>query len=164
MGSTEMVEKYFPEVKLIRLKVNDGYAAACNKGFESSSGDFVLMLNPDTLVEPDTFTNCLHFMNEHSEAGAVGSTDDRWLRSFPSLNQREHSPSPVVSFFRISGLGLVFRKSPVFNRYYLGQLPDDQLCKSDILTGAFMFIRREAPSKSRSFLTHLISCMEKTLI
>ena len=71
-GSCSMIKKNFPEVTLIRNNDNRGFAAACNQGMVISAGKYVLLLNPDTLVEEDTFIRCIEFMNEHPDAGALG--------------------------------------------------------------------------------------------
>lgn len=151
-GSPEMVEESYPTVKLIRSITNKGFAAACNNGIESSSGDFILILNPDTIAEPEAFRVCLDFMYDHPEAGAAGARMNDGNGRFLPESKRAY-PSPMTSFFRFSGLGYIFRKSPLFNRYYLGNIPDNQECKCDILTGAFMFIRREALLKAGLFDT-----------
>jgi GT2 family glycosyltransferase len=62
-------------------------------------------------------------------------------------------PSPLTSFFRFTGMGKLFPRSSFFNAYYLGNIPDDKRCRADILTGAFMLIRREALDKSGLFDT-----------
>lgn len=151
-SSASMVRELFPEVKLILSSANEGYGAACNRGINASSGEFILILNPDTIVKPDTFEVCLEFMNTHPETGALGARMTDGSGKFLPESKRAF-PSPATSFFRMSGLGHVFKKSPVLNRYYLGHLPDDQVCKSDILTGAFMFARREALDKAGLFDT-----------
>src|SRR5512139_455847 len=71
-GSCSMVTLNFPEVKLIRNSKNAGFSAACNQAIKVSSGRFILLLNPDTVVEEDTFYRCITFMEDHSEAGAIG--------------------------------------------------------------------------------------------
>ena len=70
--SVRMVRERFPEVKLIANTENPGFAVANNQAIRQSAGEYVLLLNPDTLVEEDTFRKCLGFMDSHSEAGALG--------------------------------------------------------------------------------------------
>lgn len=151
-SSAVMVKEFFPEVNLIQSSANEGYGAACNKGIHVSSGEFILILNPDTIVKPETFQLCVGFMKTHPEAGALGARMTDGSGRFLPESKRAF-PSPATSFFRMSGLGHIFKKSPVLNRYYLGHLPEDQICKSDILTGAFMFTRREALEKAGLFDT-----------
>ena len=61
------------DIKLIVSEKNEGYAAACNKGILASAGSYILILNPDTVVEPDAITTALAFMRSHPEAGAAGA-------------------------------------------------------------------------------------------
>jgi GT2 family glycosyltransferase len=71
-GSCSMVRTLFPEVRLIRNPDNAGFSVACNQAIRQSTGDFILLLNPDTVVEENTFSKCLEFMKEHPSAGALG--------------------------------------------------------------------------------------------
>ena len=142
-GSDEMVRREFKMVNLIVSGSNEGFSAACNRGIQAAYGDFILILNPDTVVAPDAFTRALAFMHSHSDAGAAGArlTDNNGV--FLPESKRGF-PSPLTSLFKFSGLGRLFPGSSLFNAYYLGHLPKDKVCRADILTGAFMLIRREA--------------------
>lgn len=151
-GSAEMVSLEFPEVKVIRSEMNEGFAAACNRGILSSTGMFILILNPDTLVEPTTLTTAVSFMKDNPEAGAAGARMTDGEGTFLPESKRGF-PSPLTSFFRFTGMGKLFPRSSFFNAYYLGNIPDDKRCRADILTGAFMLIRREALDKSGLFDT-----------
>ncbi len=151
-GSPEMVRDEFSSVRLIVSGTNEGYAAACNRGIRVSSGDFILILNPDTMVDPDALINALAFMHGHPDAGAAGARmtdgDGKYLPE-----SKRGFPSPMTSLFRFSGLGRLFPRSPLFNAYYLGHLPDNKRCRADILTGAFMLIRRKALDEAGLFDT-----------
>lgn len=151
-NSAEMVNREFPVVRLITSAVNEGYASACNRGIEASSGNFILILNPDTIVSPEALTRALTFMQSHPEAGAAGARMyDGQGRFLPE--SKRGFPSPRTSLFKLTGLGRLFPRSGFFNAYYLGNRPEDETCLSDILTGAFMFIRREALDKAGLFDT-----------
>lgn len=151
-GSVQMVSDEFRNVRLIISDTNEGFSAACNKAINASAGDFILILNPDTVVEPDAITLALAFMHSHPEAGAAGARmvdgDGHYLPE-----SKRGFPSPMTSFFRFARLGRLFPRSKLFNAYYLGHLPEDKTCKADILTGAFMLIRREALDKTGLFDT-----------
>jgi GT2 family glycosyltransferase len=151
-GSAEMIREEFPYVKLITSDTNVGFSAACNRGIISSAGDFILILNPDTVVEPDALTLALAFMRSHPEAGASGARMVDGEGQFLPESKRGF-PSPMTSFFRFAGVGKLFPRSRLFNAYYLGHLPEDVTCRADILTGAFMLIRREALDKAGLFDT-----------
>ncbi|MBO7494936.1 MAG: glycosyltransferase family 2 protein, partial [Salinivirgaceae bacterium] len=71
-GSCAMVAEKFPQVKLIENKKNTGFAVANNQAIRQSTGEYVLLLNPDTLIEEDTFSKTLAFMDAHPDAGGLG--------------------------------------------------------------------------------------------
>jgi len=142
-GSTAMVRHEFRDVRLIASDNNEGYPAACNKGILASAGKFILILNPDTVVEPDAVKKALAFMQSHPDAGAAGARMADGKGNFLPESKRGF-PSPLASLFRFTGLGRLFPRSSFFNAYYAGHLPENEVCKADILTGAFMLLRRDA--------------------
>ena len=146
-GSVEMVADKFPAVHLIANKDNTGFAVANNQAIRASKGDYVLLLNPDTLVEEDTFSKCISFMDTHPDAGAVGVKMLDGLGKFLPESKRGF-PTPWVSFCKTFGLSTLFPKSKFFNGYYLGHLPNDATNPVDVLAGAFMFMRRAALDKA----------------
>ena len=151
-GSPEMVSKEFASVKLIASETNEGFSAACNRGIRASSGEYLLVLNPDTYVQPDALEKALSFMREHPEAGAAGARmSDGGGRFLPE--SKRGFPSPLTALFKFTGMGRLFPRSALFNAYYIGEKPDDKICRADILTGAFMMIRREALNRSGLFDT-----------
>ncbi len=151
-GSPEMVRKEFPSVMLIASETNEGFSAACNRGIRASSGEYLLVLNPDTLVQQDALKMALSFMQEHPEAGAAGARMSDGGGMFLPESKRGF-PSPLTSLFKFTGMGRLFPRSALFNAYYIGEKPDDKICRADILTGAFMMIRREALDRSGFFDT-----------
>jgi GT2 family glycosyltransferase len=148
--SCNMVRSLFPDVKLIANTDNPGFGIANNQGIRMAKGRYVLLLNPDTIVAESTILDCLSFMNGNAGAGALGvhmiNGDGVYLRE-----SKRGLPTPAVSFYKMSGLINLFPKSKVFARYYIGHLPDDEVVESEILSGAFMFIRREALEKAGLF-------------
>lgn len=146
-GSCAMVSGKFPEVMLLRNRANHGFSAACNQAINRSKGQFILLLNPDTVVEEDTFKKCIAFMISHPDAGALGvkmiNGNGRLLPE-----SKRAFPTPVAAFFKMTGLSGLFPKSRYFNRYYLGHLDDSVTAEADIISGAFMFINREAFEKT----------------
>jgi GT2 family glycosyltransferase len=151
-GSVAMIESEFPEVRLIASGSNEGFSAACNRGITASSGDFILILNPDTLIFPDALSKALLFMKRNPDAGAAGARMTDGNGRFLPESKRGF-PSPLTSFFKLNGLWRIFPRSALFNAYYLGHLPEDRTCRADILTGAFMLIRRKALEQSGHFDT-----------
>ncbi|HVN57301.1 MAG TPA: glycosyltransferase family 2 protein [Bacteroidales bacterium] len=141
-GSCSMVSTAFPSVKLIRNSGNPGFSAACNQAITAATGDFILLLNPDTVVEEDTFRKCITFMTDHPDAGALGV---RMLNGSGRLlpESKRAFPTPSTAFFRISGLSALFPRSGYFNRYYMGDTDSSSTAEVEVLSGAFMFIRKK---------------------
>ncbi len=145
-GSCQMVKQRFPDVKLIENTENLGFSVANNQAIRKISGKFVLLLNPDTVVEEDTFSKCINFMNLHPTAGSLTvKMIDGKGRYLPE--SKRGLPSPMVSFYKIFGLTKLFPRSKTFARYYLGHLDENKTHKIEILPGAFMFIRKEVLGK-----------------
>jgi len=142
-GSVEMISYEFPYVKLILNKINSGFSAANNQAINQSTGQFVLILNPDTIVESDTFMKCIEFMNTHPDAGALGVKMSDGEGNYLPESKRAF-PSLLSAFFKISGGTYLFPKSKVLNRYYLPQIDQNETSITEVISGAFMFIRREA--------------------
>lgn len=146
-NSVKMVREKFPSVILIENHENTGFSRANNQAMRQSKGEYILLLNPDTIVENDTFTKIIGFMDSHPDAGGLGvKMIDGKGRYLPE--SKRGLPTPFVAFCKISGLSKVFPHSRIFNRYHLGYLNTDQVAEVEILSGAFMFMRREALDKS----------------
>jgi O-antigen biosynthesis protein len=146
-GSCSMVINQFPEVNLIRNNKNIGFSAANNMAIKLATGKYILILNPDTFVEEDTFVRCIRFMDEHRDAGALGV---RMINGSGKIlpESKRGIPTPGAALFKMSGLYAIFPKSPRINRYYLGHLDDSVTTEIEIISGAFMFLRKEALDKT----------------
>lgn len=146
-NSCEMVKKEFPEVNLIINTINSGFSSANNQAINKAKGRFVLLLNPDTIIESDSFSRCIDFMNSHADAGALGvkmvDGDGIYLPE-----SKRAFPDPLTAFFKTFGLSSVFPRSPFFNRYYLTGINADETAPTEAISGAFMFIRMEAMLKT----------------
>lgn len=145
-GSVEMVKEKFPWVHLIANKENVGFSKANNQAVRVSSGKYVLLLNPDTVVEEDTFSKTIQFMDEHPKCGGLGVKMIDGKGEFLPESKRG-LPTPSVAFYKISGLARLFPKSKKFGKYHLGYLPMEETNKIEILSGAFMMMRRETLDK-----------------
>ncbi len=145
-GSVEMVEQKFPNVHLIANKQNVGFSTANNQAIKLSKGKYVLLLNPDTVVSEDTFSKTITFLNEHPNAGGLGVRMIDGKGNFLPESKRG-LPTPTVAFYKIFGLSTLFPKSKKAGRYHLGFLPENEIHKVDILSGAFMLMRKEALDK-----------------
>lgn len=144
--SMSMVSVKFPWVKRIENKENVGFSKANNQAIKKASGRYILLLNPDTVVEDDTLIKCTEFMDARPVAGGLGVRMLDGKGNFLPESKRG-LPSPKVAFFKIFGLSRFFKKSKKFNYYHLGHLSEFETNKIDILSGAFMFTRKEALDK-----------------
>ncbi len=145
-GSVEMLKDKFADIILIENKKNTGFSVANNQGIEISKGQYVLLLNPDTVVQEDTFAKIVQFMDEHPDAGGLGVKMIDGKGHFLPESKRG-LPTPMVAFFKIFGLSKLFPKSKLFGRYHLGFLNNDEINEVDVLAGAFMMMRKEALDK-----------------
>lgn len=142
-GSVKMIKDKFPEVQLIENKDNKGFSKANNQAIHLSKGEYVLLLNPDTVVEENTFRQVIEFMDQHSEAGGLGvKMLDGKGRFLPE--SKRGLPTPSVAFYKIFGLAAIFPKSRTFGKYHLGYLDRDEIHEVEILSGAFMLLRKKA--------------------
>lgn len=142
-----MVREDFPKVILLENKTNLGFSKANNQGIRRAKGDYILLLNPDTLVAEDCFLKCLGFMDQTPNAGALGvrMIDGRG-RFLPE--SKRGLPTPWVAFCKIFGLTRLFPQSRRFARYYLGHLPSDRIVEIEVVAGAFMLLHRPALAQS----------------
>lgn len=145
-GSVGMVKEKFPSVRLIENKKNTGFSYANNQAIKISSGEYVLLLNPDTVVEEDTFEKIISFMDAHPDAGGLGVKMLDGKGKFLPESKRG-LPTPTVAFYKIFGLAALFPKSKLFGKYHLGYLDKDQVHEVDILSGAFMLMRKTVLDK-----------------
>ena len=140
-NSCKMVSEKFPFVKLIENRKNVGFSTANNQAINQAKGKYILILNPDTIVYPDTLDYCLAFSKQNNSCGALGVKMVNAQGDFLPESKRSF-PSPSVSFFRIIGLSKLFNNSPFFNKYYLSYLDENENHKVDTLAGAFMWIKK----------------------
>ena len=145
-GSCAMVKEKFTDVVLIENKQNTGFSKANNQAIKIAKGEYVLLLNPDTLVEEDTFTKVLSFMDKTPDAGGLGVKMIDGSGSFLPESKRG-LPTPEVAFYKIFGLSKLFPQSEKFGKYHLTYLNKDQTHKVDVLSGAFMLMRKTVIDK-----------------
>lgn len=144
--SLQMLNDRFPEVHVIANKENVGFAKANNQALRLSMGEYCLLLNPDTVVEKDTFLKMLSFMDSHPEAGGLGVKMLDGKGNFLPESKRS-LPTPAVSFYKIFGLSKLFPRSKKFGQYHLSYLDKDKTHEVDILAGACMLIRKTVLDK-----------------
>ncbi|RTY93460.1 glycosyltransferase family 2 protein [Flavobacterium sp. GT3R68] len=140
--SCEMMKQRFSNVQLIENKENSGFPKGNNMGVAAAKGEYICILNPDTVVAEDTFTKVLDFARKQSDLGIVGCKLIDGTGNFLPESKRG-IPTPWVAFTKIIGLYKIFPKSTLFNKYYAQNLMENQTGKVDILVGAFMVMKRE---------------------
>jgi GT2 family glycosyltransferase/lipopolysaccharide/colanic/teichoic acid biosynthesis glycosyltransferase len=149
-GSTEHIRAKYPDVVVIENEQNIGFSKANNIALRIAKGEYTLILNPDTLLEENTFEKMYQFCKEHPDAGAVtsklilanGKLDSACRRSFPK---------PGVAIPRILGLSKLFPRSKLFSRYNLTYLDENDTYEVDAICGAFMFIPSHVFDKTGFF-------------
>ncbi len=146
-GSVDGIRSKFPWVTLIENKENLGFSKANNQAIRVAKGRYILLLNPDTVVEEDTFRKCVEFMDSHLEAGAMGVKMIDGKGEFLPESKRS-LPTPMVSFYKMFGLSSLFPRSKRFGKYHLGYLDQEETHEVEVLAGAFMFLRKETLDKT----------------
>jgi len=145
-NSCQMVKDKFAQFHLIENKHNPGFSTANNQAIQISEAEYVLLLNPDTLVEEDTFSKVIDFMDAHPKAGALGVKMIDGNGQFLPESKRA-LPTPKIAFYKIFGLSKLFPKSKKFGQYHLSFLDMNQTHEVDILSGAFMMMRKSTLDK-----------------
>ncbi len=140
--SSEMIQLRFPEIQFIENKENVGFPKGNNLGVAKAKGNFICILNPDTVVAEDTFHKTLAFAKSKSNLGIVGCKLIDGKGQFLPESKRG-IPTPWVAFTKIFGLYKLFPKSSLFNQYYAQHLNENQSGKVAILVGAFMVMKRD---------------------
>ena len=141
-NSIGYLQPMFPEFIFISNPVNEGFAKANNKALAITKGEFILFLNPDTTVQHDFFTKCLQFFRTHPNAGALGVKMIKGNGEFLKESKRGF-PSPLVSLWKMTGITEMLPHSSVFAKYYLGHLDANSDHEVDVLSGAFMMVKKE---------------------
>jgi len=140
-GSCQMVRRLFPQVKLLGNATNVGFSKANNQAIKLATGEYILLLNPDTVVENDSFKLIIEYLDSHPESGGLGvKMIDGNGKYLPE--SKRGFPSPMVAFYKLSGFARIFPKSKQFNKYHLGYLDKDEIHEVDVLSGAFMMLRK----------------------
>lgn len=141
-GSIEYLRPRFPDVRFIENTDNPGFARANNQALRTCRGEYVLLLNPDTIVGDSLRTLC-YFMDGCSEAGAIGVKMINGRGAFLPESKRSF-PSPWVAFCKLFGLSKLFPRSRRYAAYSLPYLSPDKQHEVEVLSGAFMLLRHEA--------------------
>ena len=149
-GSAAYLQPKFPSAKFIINTDNTGFAKANNQAVVKATGEYVLFLNPDTILAEDSLELSIDFLRSHPDAGALGIHMIDGAGCFLKESKRAF-PSPGTSFNKLSGLSKLFPRSKVFNRYYLGHLSEKENHEVDVLAGAYMMLPKKVLDEVGSF-------------
>lgn len=149
-GSFDFFRNLFPQVKFTWNKNNIGFAKANNQALEIAKGEYVLFLNPDTIIPEDCLEKCISFLKSKNNDAALGIKMLDGSGKFLNESKRAF-PSPLTSFYKLAGLSKLFPHSKTFARYHLGNLNNNQNHKVDVLAGAFMIIPKKILEKTGGF-------------
>lgn len=144
--SCPMMKQRFPNVKLIQNKENVGFPKGNNIGVAQAKGEYICILNPDTVVAEDTFKKILNFVTSSAvEKNNLGIVSCKLIDGAGNFlpESKRGVPTPWVAFTKITGLYKLFPKSETFGKYYAQHLNENQTGKVEILVGAFMFLKRD---------------------
>lgn len=149
-GTLEYLSPRFPNVEFIQNRENVGFGRANNQALLKSKGDYVLFLNPDTILSEKTLEECLRFMNTHESAGSVGVMMLHSNGRFAPESRRS-IPTPFVAFCKMSGLSRLFPKSRLLAKYHMSYLDNSMETEIEVVSGAFMFVRHEILNRIGGF-------------
>lgn len=132
--TVEYLQKHYPDVQLIINQENVGFARANNQAIRQTDSEYVLLLNPDTIVYEPTIHGCIDFMDAHPEAGGTGVRMlNREGKAAPE--SRRAIPTPWVAMLKMLGFT---------RRYYMSDLPWDEPSRIEVISGAYCMLRRKA--------------------
>lgn len=149
-GSEEYLAAKFPFVKFYWSKTNLGFGRANNSVLKDAKGEYILFLNPDTIVPEDCFTKSISFFQSHKDCGALGVRMIDGSGDFLKESKR-CVPTPLAGLFKMIGLTSIFPNSSFFAKYYAGHLPEHENNKVEVLAGAFMMLSRKALEITKGF-------------
>lgn len=144
--SVALIRQSFPDVHVIAKSQNLGFARANNIAIRKATGQYVLLLNPDTIVAENTLREVVTFMDQHPEAGGCGV---RMMHNDGSdaLESRRGLPGPMTAFYKMTGLCARFPNHPKLGHYYMSGMPWDVPGKIEVISGAFCMLRHTALDK-----------------
>lgn len=144
--SLEMLASQYPSVNLIANSENVGFSKACNQAVPQTEGEYVLLLNPDTIIYDNAVSKLTAFMDAHPDCGAAGP---RVLNPDGTLQLacRRSFPNPAAAFFRITYLSRLFPNHELFAKYNLTYTDPNSVTEVDALSGSCMMVRNSVIKK-----------------
>ena len=149
-GSVDFIKEKFPHIKLIANQTNLGFGKANNQGLKISTGDYILFINPDTLVSENTLETIISFLKQNPQIGLAGCKiiNDNGTFYLPC---KRGFPGPWASFTKLTGLSKLFPKSKIFAKYNMTYLDENETHEVDAVSGSFMMIPRTIYNKIGGF-------------
>ena len=140
-----MMRTRFPEIKLIENYTNEGFSKANNKAVKEAKGDYICILNPDTIVAEDTFLKIFEYIDKNKNSIEIGIIGCKLIDGAGCFlpESKRGIPTPWVAFTKVFGLYKIIPKSRFFNQYYAQHISENQTGKIPILVGAFMLMQRQ---------------------
>jgi len=146
-NSVEYLQERFKSVKFIACNHNLGFARANNLAINRTESDYILLLNPDTIVGEETIKKSLEFMDNDKTSGGLGvqmlKCDGK-----RAMESRRGLPTPLTAFYKMCGLCAKYPHSRRFGKYYMGYLSWDKPEKIEVISGAYFLLRRSALNKA----------------
>ena len=147
---TKFPQQQYPHLHIIANRHNLGFGKANNLALKKATGEFILFLNPDTILTEHTLHDCIAFARTRPNLGGLGVKMLRDNGEF-ALESRRSLPTPWTSFCKITGLATLFPKSKLFGKYNLRFQSEDESSQIDIVSGAFLFAKHEVLKKTGGF-------------
>ena len=144
--TVEMIEAKYPNIKLIANQKNIGFSKANNQAILIAKGEYILVINPDTITSADTLPKVLSFMDTKEQVGGLGvrmiNAQGKYLKE-----SKRGMPTPWAAFTKFSGISKMYPKSKFLNKYYMGWINEFETAEVEVLAGAFMMLRSNALKK-----------------
>jgi len=141
-NSRQFFEHRFKKVIFHWNEMNTGFSRANNQALAMATGEYILFLNPDTILPEDCLEKCLAFIRQQPSGGALGVRMIDGSGQYLKESKRGF-PTPLASLFKLSGISHLFPRSKFFAPYYLGHLDAAAIQRVDVLAGAFMLVRKK---------------------
>ena len=145
-GSLAYLKPRFPHITFIESNHNLGFARANNIAIRQSRGEYILMLNPDTIVGEQTLKEVIAFMDSHPKAGAAGVQMLK-ANGEKANESRRGLPTPMTAFYKMTGLCARYPRHKRLGHYYMGYLPWDEPGQIEVISGAFLMVRKSVLDK-----------------
>jgi N-acetylglucosaminyl-diphospho-decaprenol L-rhamnosyltransferase len=149
-GTVLFLQPLFPGFHFIQNAENIGFARANNQVAGLCSGEYLLFLNPDTILAEDSLESCISFFGTKPDAGAIGVRMVDGAGRFLKESKRGF-PGAWASFFKMTGFTRLFPGSKIFSSYYMGYLDEKNSHAVDILSGAYLMTQKSIFDKTGGF-------------